>query len=349
MADSPFVRNGCGKRGAFVGCFQCQIHTFQLGNQLILGSPLCMTSPANSQLVSAPDKFRAAVKGQNKLVNFLAILAVPTGLAVWLGVASAESVGWVWFWGVLAVLIVLQIVLYFVSTKYSETVPALHLNVEQLEGEYTEAQRNLNESSMQVEWLKTANRLGTFWSTFQGMIQETSPASDEAFSDSCRIAMTPMIEAAGILFNFGYDDTWSICIYALDTETDLLVPVWHKRSEEHPSEGRPRSWQRGDGHVGSAFMQNRILFTVDMADTDASMLLQPSAENSRDYDSDVYRSFVSAPITLDLATGPAQYGVLVITSNVTGRFGTHNKSIVGRAAQVLAHLFDWRSRLQPES
>lgn len=89
-------------------------------------------------------------------------------------------------------------------------------------------------------------------------------------------------------------------------------------------------------------MQERILYTTDLTSDEAVMLLKPSASNGRDYDADVYRSFVSAPIVLDVEPIPARYGVLVITSNEAGRFDEENKAVVGQAAQVLAHLFDWR-------
>jgi signal transduction protein with GAF and PtsI domain len=89
-------------------------------------------------------------------------------------------------------------------------------------------------------------------------------------------------------------------------------------------------------------MQDRILFTTDMTSDEASMLLKPSLANERPYDPDVYRSFVSAPILLDVTPEPLRFGVLVITSNVAGRFDDDNKTIVAHAAQVLAHLFYWR-------
>ncbi|MWV26436.1 hypothetical protein [Aurantiacibacter rhizosphaerae] len=295
------------------------------------------------------NNFRTAVRSQNRLVNFLAILGVPTALAVWLGVFDAATVGAGWFWGVTAAIVIFQAVLYLVSTKYSETVPALHLENSELYIGYEDALAEIEQLGEEKDWLLTANRLGSYWATFQGLIQATDPRTEEQFCESCRLAISPMLEAAGILFNFGFDDVWSVAIYELEPTSEILEPVWFKRTEDHPSSGMPRSWRVGDGHVGSAFMQNRVLYTIDMADAEASMLLKPSAENGREYDDNVYRSFVSAPITLDLKSGPTQFGVLVITSNEIGRFDNENRAIVGHAAQVLAHLFDWRSRLQSDS
>lgn len=330
-----------------------KIVSARLGNAFAMRSAVIMqidiTDSATRYSLSAEDKFRSAVQSQNRLVNFLAILGGPTALAVWLGVFDEATVGTAWFWIVIVLIVAFQAALYFVSTRYAETVPGLHLANSLLAEQYNERLVEQEALAEENEWLQTAIRLASFWSTFQGLIQEMAPQEDAEFAESCRLAISPMIEAAGVLFGFGFDDIWSVAVYAHDEDAALLVPVWHKRTEEHPSPGAPRSWRLGDGHVGSAYMQNRILYTIDMADDDASMLLKPSAENGREYDDAVYRSFVSAPITLDLETGPAQFGVLVITSNITGRFNEGNKIIVGHAAQVLAHLFDWRSRLPPES
>jgi hypothetical protein len=295
-------------------------------------------------------KFRGAVRRQNRFVNFLAILGVPGAVGIWLSVADPESVGFWPFWVVLSVLILVQVALYFVSTAYAETVPELHLENCQLH----ELQESMIEAiatgDEYVGWLEAANRIGSYWSTFQGImsaIQPNDPAKFVTkFSEACRIAVTPMIDAAGTLFDFDYGEIWSVAVYGLNEVGDLLEPIWWDRPADHPSQGTPRSWRPGDGHVGSAFMQDRILFTTDMGSDDAAMLLKPSVANVRGYDADVYRSFVSAPILLDVEPHPFRFGVLVLSSDVAGRFDENNKTIVAHAAQVLAHLFQLRAIAQ---
>lgn len=303
----------------------------------------------SSPLLSAEEgRFRRAIRSQNRFVNFLAILGVPTVVGVWLSVVSPEDVGRLAFWSVTALLILLQVALYFVATGYAETVPELHLErseLQEIQGHLTEI---IEDGDRHIGWLESANKIGGFWTTFQGLISVLRPENDEKFGEACRIAITPMIEAAGTLFDFDYGEVWSVAVYRLDAKGELLEPVWWRRTEDHPSQSVPRSWRPGDGHVGSAFMQDRILYTTDMTSDEASMLLKPSVSNGRGYDNDVYRSFVSAPILLDLEPDPARYGVLVLTSSEAGRFDEENKAIVGQAAQVLAHLFDWR-RLATEA
>ncbi|WP_271439754.1 GAF domain-containing protein [Pontixanthobacter luteolus] len=292
-------------------------------------------------------QFRDAIRSQNRLVNFLAILGVPTGLAIWLGAIDADKVGAVWFWITIIVLFALQVTLYSVSNKHAETVPVLHLANAELQATQDRLNDYIADNEALSDWLITANQLGAYWATYQALIATTCPDDDQKIGDSCRIALTPMMEAADVLFGFEFADSWSVAVYRFNETTKRLEPVWWNRSDDHPSSGTPREWRSGDGHVGSAFMQNRVLFTNDIVHDETAILLKPSASNSKEYDDEVYRSFISAPIMLDLEPTPQQFGVLVLTSNQSGRFNEQNKSIVGHASQVLAHLFDWRSRLQP--
>lgn len=282
-------------------------------------------------------------------MNFLAILRAPTLLAIWLGAIDVDKVGAGWFWLVIIVLIVFQAVLYSVSNKHAETVPVLHMANAELQAVQDVLTDHIEVSEALTDWLITANQLGAYWATYQALIATTCPDGDEKISDSCRIALTPMMEAADVLFDFEFADSWSVAVYRFNETTERLQPVWWNRTDDHPSSGTPREWRPGDGHVGSAFMQNRVLFTNDIVHDETAILLKPSASNSKDYDDEIYRSFISAPIMLDLEPKPKQFGVLVLTSNQSGRFNDDNKAIVGHAFQVLAHLFDWRSRLQPDS
>jgi hypothetical protein len=293
------------------------------------------------KLPQAESKFRSAIRWQSRFVNFLAILAVPAAIGIWLSVVDPGTETGL-FWSVLLPLIVLQVILYVVTTLYAETVPELNLRNKEL----TEVQElmagEIEDADYDIEWLLAANTLGSYWSTFQGLITYLNPVDDERFSEACRIAVSPMIESAGVLFDFDFGEVWSATVYRYNENDNMLEAVWWDRPADHPAQGTPRSWRPGDGHVGSAFMQDRILFTTDMTSDDAAMLLKPSVSNERSYDADVYRSFVSAPILLDAKPDPFRFGVLVITSNEVGRFDEDNKTIVAHAAQVLAHLFYWR-------
>lgn len=295
-----------------------------------------------SLLPASETRFRRAVRSQNRFVSFLALIAVPGALAIWLSVADVEGVGFWPFWVVVGFLVAVQAALYLVTTSYSETLPQLHLDKAELEEIQETMAEALAIDDAGIQWLSAAHALGMHWSNVQGLMSQINPVDEAKFQDACRLIVVPMIEAAGVLFDFEYGEVWSAAVYRYDESLNLLVPAWWQRPDEHPSEVPPRSWQPGDGHVGSAFMQSRILFTTDATSEETSPLLQPSAENQRDYDADIYRSFVSAPILLDLKPDPMRFGVLVITSNEIGRFDGENQTVVAHAAQVLAHLFHWR-------
>lgn len=283
-------------------------------------------------------KFHASVRGLARFSNVLAIIVVPLVLSVWLTVVKPEWSGAL-FWGGIAVLAALQIALFALTTQYSETLPELHMDLreqEDLERTLVEQISSLNQL---VNWLEAARALGAFWTTAQGLLTLLPMQSDDDLREALRLILNPMIAAANHLFGFDFDDIWSVAVYRFNSDENVLEALWYKRSESHPSDGPPRSWRPGDGHVGSAFMQERILFTVDATSEEASPLLKPSAANERPYDGDAYRSFVSAPVVLGVGTQTKKYGVVVLTSNVAGRFDEENQAIVAQAADVLAHAF----------
>ena len=278
-----------------------------------------------------------------RFANFLAILAVPTFLAIWLELATPAEVGRVLFWSVLVCIVAVQLILFFITTRFAGNLPELHVQLEEERDQVGALKKELQEQQTVAARLEAASELGVVWSTFQGLLPSFGLGTDSSLEQAVEVACHPIIWA-GPLFNFEYNDVWSVTVYEYDAHDDLLKPVWFKRHDKHPRRGKPpRSWKPGDGHVGSAFMREKTLYTIDATAEDASALVQPSRGNERTYDAEIYRSFVSAPIILDLdaTDGSTQkYGVIVLTSDVPGRFNAENQSIMEHAAQVLAHLFD---------
>lgn len=139
------------------------------------------------------------------------------------------------FWSVTVILILLQIVLYFVATSYAETVPELHLERSELQESQLQLSEMLEDSDRHIGWLESANRIAVFWTTFQGLIAAIGPEDDEGFREACRIAIMPMIDAAGTLFEFEFGEVWSVVVYRFNEEKELLEPMWWRRTEDHPS------------------------------------------------------------------------------------------------------------------
>jgi signal transduction protein with GAF and PtsI domain len=67
--------------------------------------------------------------------------------------------------------------------------------------------------------------------------------------------------------------------------------------------------------------------------------IRPKAKNEREGDEEFYVSFVSAPITVFEADADRKIGVLVLTSDLPGRFDEDNSKVVEHLAEVLAQFF----------
>ena len=299
-----------------------------------------MAEISTSLLPASDRNFYRAVRWLSRSANVAAIIIVPLVLSVWLTVADRSAIWPGLYWGITAIVALTQIALFFLTTQFSETSPELHTHLQEERAIQEALNGALQIQHETIEWLEASRALSVFWSTSQGLLTHIPHGSDDDLAYMCGIIVNPMISLAKTLFGFEFDDVWSTAVYRFETAENMLRPIWFERSESHPSTGLPRAWQPGDGHVGSAFLQERILFTTDATSEEASPLLKPSVANEREHDAQVYRSFVSAPISLDAEQETLRFGVLVLTSHVAGRFDEENERIVGHAAQVLAHAFD---------
>lgn len=131
--------------------------------------------------------------------------------------------------------------------------------------------------------------------------------------------------------------TFTLSVYIYSKERDLLIPVWRKRSECHPSSGAGRSWGRGQGHVGKAFVDRKPIVTGDAGHPDVKQLCGAPASLEAEYDQLAYRSFASVPILA--ATQESPYGVLVATSDVVDRFDDVSSQLLLIHADAIGALF----------
>jgi hypothetical protein len=144
--------------------------------------------------------------------------------------------------------------------------------------------------------------------------------------------LAPLYLHGGEVLGFEPSERWTFGVYLYSKKRDELVPLWREKSRNHPSDGRGRAWGRGQGHVGKAFVDRKVIVTGDAAHPDVVQLCGAPANLERGYDREVYRSFASVPIgPIDGDSEP--YGVLVGTSDRKDRFDAD-------AALLLMHYAD---------
>ena len=102
----------------------------------------------------------------------------------------------------------------------------------------------------------------------------------------------------------------------------------------YPSEDEGRKWKDGEGHVGHAFHSNITLITPDGTEPHVRDLMAAGA-NTKLYDAEVYRSYVSQPISQPDGTA-RPFGVIVATSDHPDRFNKANALVLHHASIILA-------------
>lgn len=151
---------------------------------------------------------------------------------------------------------------------------------------------------------------------------------------------SPLYLQGEFIFQLQAAEAWNFAVYLYSAERDLLVPVWREKARRHRSAhgSLGREWGRGEGHVGKAFVDKRVIITGDALSRDAEPFSTVPPSKERDYDKALYRSFASVPIGPLLEGDGRPYGVLVATSDRVGRFDRGNAGILEQIAGAIASL-----------
>jgi hypothetical protein len=148
--------------------------------------------------------------------------------------------------------------------------------------------------------------------------------------------LAPVYQSAEELFGTGASERWSVAVYLYSKKQDELIPIWTERAQLHPSTGNGRNWARGEGHVGKAFVNGSAIITLDASHPDVAALSATPPGKTKSYD-DVYRSFAAVPIGPLVGEG-LPLGVLVATSDRSGRYDQENTNVLRHLADVIAGL-----------
>tara|TARA_R110002095_G_scaffold60369_1_gene51436 strand:- start:37 stop:768 length:732 start_codon:yes stop_codon:yes gene_type:complete len=148
--------------------------------------------------------------------------------------------------------------------------------------------------------------------------------------------LAPLYLTGGQLLGFLGTESWSLSVYLYSKTQDKLVPIWREKSRNHPSQGKSRSWGRGEGHVGKAFVDRETIFTADASDGEVAKLVEAKGDNKRSYDQIAYRSFASIPFgVFGSQTQGLPIGVVVGTSNEPNRFNLESTELAQHFAETL--------------
>ena len=101
------------------------------------------------------------------------------------------------------------------------------------------------------------------------------PRTPKKFRNMCANLLAPLEKRSGETLEVEGTESWTFVVY-LDTPSGrCLRPIWWARSADHPSQGTPREWGYGQGHVGKAFANAEALVTRDALAQEVSHLTAP--------------------------------------------------------------------------
>lgn len=186
-----------------------------------------------------------------------------------------------------------------------------------------EAEQLLAESEEDVAYWNTRARTLASWVTLFGYMRELVDQAlslEEITTEQEQRFLTTALEFCAERTHklFGMqEDYWNISVYEYFPEADALLCTACQRARPSDALLEHRSWKVGEGHVGKTFERKEELICSDATHPDIVKLIRAPVEKSKPTDDDRYVSLASFPLAID---HDAPLGVLIVTSDVAGRF-----------------------------
>jgi hypothetical protein len=212
-------------------------------------------------LNNATVRFIGFVKSQNRFLKILSVILLPALIAVWTGLIEPSQIGEIVYWLLLILFFCCQIILYFISSS-SDTAVDFYIENSELKTALEQRESELKTLRKQAVDLHYNLQIAKVFSTIQA--QTINIKTTEDLTQFVQLTCSVLIAAFGNIFKFQFDERWNIAVYQFDEKNNILSCFWRRTSDNHPSKDKlGRTWEPGDGHVGRAFMQQRILQTTD--------------------------------------------------------------------------------------
>lgn len=285
----------------------------------------------NRSIPAIKSSIYALVK-QNKTNSLIYSLAVPLLVGIYSNFYSAlTAVSPLLFWGPVVVFVLFALLTAYITYDV-KLAPEVYIELE-------EAEERSQRLQSTVEFLSELQEQCLGWNSLvrEHFTIETADAKtfQEIAGEVCRV----LVESRGTLFGIETNELWNFTLYIFNHDDNILYPIWRDKHPRHPSPGNTRVWAPGQGHVGIAFAQGEPKICPDATVPGVREVF--SISNEKDYDRSAYVSFASEPIG-PVGSDARPYGVLVATSNRSGRFNVATSLALRHAASALASLVHLR-------
>jgi hypothetical protein len=193
------------------------------------------------------------------------------------------QLGGSFFFWLLGALILLQLILFLLSLKAKQSVQDLYFHSKDLKKRGDELEQDVGNILRRTELYSFTEKYGASCASsllaYAGQKLETNDDLQRVVGNM----LEPLVANGEKIFAFGPCEKWNFVVYLYSRPQDVLIPVWRRKGESHPSQDLGRKWRRGQGHVGFAFANNRPIITEDSRNPDVKNLVSASQGYSRDY------------------------------------------------------------------
>jgi len=276
------------------------------------------------------------IRWQGQAINVLHSVFVPVVLA---GLGAVSPSLWSYSPGITlaawAVIIVFWAGIWWCARPPADSLFSLSVRLSEEKDRF----RELEEREQQIAALaRKWNFESISASTLRNMVGQylaDGLNNEDEFLEAIREILSPLYISGAAIFGFNGAEKWSFALYIYSDSRDLLMPIWRERSIGHPGSDKSRTWGRGEGHVGKAFVDGAAIITGDASLKDVKQLALGPALKNKKYD-DVYISFASVPVGPIGEAGKRPFGILVATSNSKDRYDKNSGYLLKHYADSIA-------------
>lgn len=239
------------------------------------------------------------------------------------------------FWWIVGAIIAIHLIMSSFVFLRQDSLILSYFRVIDLEASVKDKDAQLEQARISIDYNLLVFNIGRAWDEMLVESRSRPPETHDEFVSMAGNILGIVSRSVGRIFRCGSDELWNMALYVFHSDEHVLIPVWRDRHPSHPSVSLGRSWHPGQGHVGKAYADGAPKITQDALDPEVAALMAPPASLVTPHDT-IYRSYASFPIVN--GNGQDVLGVVVVTSDVAGRFSKANTTVLLGAASAIAEL-----------
>jgi hypothetical protein len=283
------------------------------------------------------------IKGQRLVINFLGNLVGPVGFTtVLLYYDPLTKAGF--FWPAASfVLFVWALGIIFSSVGIQTPVEAQQ-KIHDYENDILSLREENNFLSESVKTNNFRVQLARSWTDLISAYNFDNMVDENELKLGIHSILSPFVRSPENIFGYGKNAYWTATVYLYREQDHSLYAIERETSQQENPEDLGRIWPYGEGQVGFAFMQDRLVIVGDQPNDPKAALIHTPPALQKPGDEKLYPCMAAMPLRPPSGTGE-RLGCLIVTSSEPDSLSDEtDKDILETAAACVCTLIKLHRR-----